>query len=110
MKPIRLTTSDASGGVKTAQAIISYHGLSTIGLQVVVTGSVAYTIQQTLDNINDPTITPTWFDHPDTNLVAATASKQGNYAYPPAAIRISQASGAGSCVFTIIQAGITTGG
>lgn len=105
MKPIRLTTSDASGAQKTAQARIDYFGLSTIGLQVVVTGTVSWTVQQTLDDVNDPSVTPTWFDHPDTNMVSQTVSRQGNYAFPPQSVRIVQASGSGSCVFKIIQAG-----
>jgi hypothetical protein len=98
---------DASGGAKTSNALpFDIFNRPECSLQVVVTGTANYTVQQTLDDIFDPAITPTWFDHPDTNLVAATASKQGNYAYIPAAVRITLNSGNGSVVLTAIQAGI----
>jgi len=98
---------DASGGAKSSNALpFDIFNRPECSLQVVVTGTANYTVQQTLDDIFDPAITPTWFDHPDTNLVAATASKQGNYAYIPAAVRITLNSGSGSVTLTAIQAGI----
>lgn len=107
MRPISVTISDASGGAKNSNPIImDYHGRPEISLQTVVTGTVNYTIQQTLDNPNDSSVTATWFDHPDTNLVAATANKQGNYGYVPVAVRIRLNSGSGSVVFTVVQAGL----
>lgn len=62
-------------------------------------------MQQTLDDPFDSTITPVWIDHPDVNLVAATADKQGNYAFIPRAIRLRQTAGNGSARLTIVQAG-----
>lgn len=98
---------DASGGAKTSAALpFDIYNRPECSLQVVVTGTANYTVQQTLDDIFDPTVTPTWFDHPDTNLVAATANKQGNYAYIPAATRLVLNSGSGSARLTVIQAGI----
>ena len=98
---------DASGGAKTSAALpFDIYNRPECSLQVVVTGTVSYTVQQTLDDIFDSTVTATWFDHPDTNLVAATADKQGNYAYIPAAVRIKLNSGSGSVTLTAIQAGI----
>lgn len=106
MRNIVLTTSDASGGTKTSgTAIVDRHGRPEISLQAVVTGSATYTVQQTLDNVWDAAVTPTWFDHPDTNLVGATANKQGNYGYVPFAIRLRQTAGSGSVRLTILQAG-----
>lgn len=107
MRPIVTTLSDASGGAKNSAAIpLDYFGRPEFSLQVSVTGTVSYTVQQTLD---DPQTVASgsivWVNHPDTNLVAATATKQGNYAYIPAAVRIVLNSGAGSVVFTVIQAG-----
>jgi hypothetical protein len=99
--------SDASGGAKTSNSLpFDIYNRPECSLQVVVTGTANYTVQQTLDDIFDSTVTPTWFDHPDATLVAATASKQGNYAYIPAAVRIVLNSGSGSIVLTAIQAGI----
>lgn len=108
MRPIVLTTSDASGGTQTsATAVVDIHGRPAISLQLDITGTATCTVQQTLDDIYDSTITPTWIDHSDSNLVAATADAQGNYAFVPRAIRMQQTAGAGSAKLTIIQAGIT---
>ncbi|MEN6304093.1 MAG: hypothetical protein ABFD96_15285 [Armatimonadia bacterium] len=107
MKPISVTTTDASGGTVNSNPIImDYHGRPEVSLQVVVSGTATYTVQQTLDNPNADGVTPTWFSHPDTNLVAHTASRQGNYAYIPVAIRLSQTSGSGSVTLTVVQAGL----
>jgi len=107
MKPISVTVADASAGAKTSNPIImDYHGRPEVSLQVAVTGTVNWTVQQTLDNPNDPDATVTWFDHPDTNMVAQTVSRQGNYAYIPTAVRIALSSGSGSVRLTVVQAGL----
>lgn len=107
MRPIVLTTTDASGGTTTSSTgVLDIHGRPQISLQLDVTGTATCTVQQTLDNVFDSTITPTWFDHPDTNLVGATADKQGNYAFVPFAVRLRQTAGNGSARLTIIQSGI----
>lgn len=107
MRPISVTVSDASAGAKNSGPIIlDYFGDPTISLQVAVTGTVNWTVQQTLDN-PQTIASPTWFDHPDTNMVAQTVNRQGNYAYVPASSRIVLNSGAGSVVYTIIQSGIS---
>ncbi len=78
-----------------------------IALQADVTGTVNYTVQQTLDNPwNVAPQNVTWINHPDSNLVAASADAQGNYAYPPFQTRITVNSGTGSVKFTVIQPGI----
>lgn len=105
MRPIVVSLSDASGGAKTSAALpMDIHGRPQVSIQADVTGTANYTVQQTLDDVFDATITATWFDHPDTNLVAATADKQGNYAYIPRAVRIVLNSGSGSVKLTLIQA------
>lgn len=101
MRPISVTQSGAGS---TSPIVLDMHGRPEISLQVVVTGTVNYTVEQTLD---DPGVSPTWFGHPDANLVAATASMQGNYGYIPRAVRLTVNSGAGSAVLTVIQSGIT---
>ena len=95
-----------TGAGSSQPLIMNTNGLPMVSLQVVVTGTVNYTVQQTLDNLFDTSITPTWFDHPDTNLVAATASKQGNYAYVPFGVRVTVNSGSGTARLTTIPAGI----
>lgn len=93
-----------TGAGSSAPAPLDIHGRPEVSLQVVVSGSVNYTVQQTLD---DPGSSPTWFNHPDTNLVAASANQQGNYAYIPRAVKLLVNSGAGTATLKIIQAGIT---
>lgn len=106
MRPIILTTSDASGATQTSSTgVVDIHGRPEISLQLDITGTATCTVQQTLDNVFDSTITPTWFDHPDANLVGATGDKQGNYAFVPFAVRLRQTAGNGSAKLTIIQSG-----
>lgn len=107
MRPSVLTTSDASGGTKNSNAaVLDYYGRPEVSLQVVVTGTATWSVQQTLDNVLDTSITPTWFDHPDTNMAAQTVNRQGNYAYIPTAVRLQQTAGSGSVRLTIVQAGL----
>jgi hypothetical protein len=80
---------------------------SPVALQVVVTGTVNATVQQSLDDPN--TITGgypavTWVNSPDGALVGLTGTVQGNYAYLPRMVRILLNSGSGSVVLTAIQA------
>jgi hypothetical protein len=84
--------------------VFDYYGWPDISLQVVPAGGATFTVEQTLDNVLDPTVTPTWFPHPDTNLVGQTVIRQGNYAYLPAAMRVTQ-TGGGSVRLTALQAG-----
>jgi hypothetical protein len=108
MRPISVSTSDASAGTKNSTPVImDYFGNPAVSLQVVVTGSATWTVQQTLDNPNADGVTPTWFNHPDTtNMVTQTVNRQGNYAYIPVAVRLQQTAGSGSAVLTVVQAGI----
>jgi hypothetical protein len=85
---------------------MDYFGNPNVSLQVVVTGTVNWTVQQTLDNPNAEGVTPTWFNHPDANMVAQTVGRQGNYAYIPVAVRLQQTSGSGSAALTVVQAGL----
>jgi len=93
----------AASGV-TAPLVLDIHGRPDVSLQVVVSGTVTWTIQQTLDSVWDIAL-PTWFSHPDVNMVAQTVNRQGNYAYVPAAVRLQVTSGTGSATITIIQSG-----
>lgn len=107
MRPISITLSDASlGALQSNPIIMDYHGRPEVSLQVTVSGTVNYTVQQTLDNPNAADVTPTWFDHPDANLVAQTVNRQGNYAYIPVAVRLVLNSGSGSATITVVQAGL----
>ena len=108
MKPSSVTVTDASGGAKNSNAIIlEVYAQAPTALQVTVTGTATYSVQATLDNVFDPSITPAWVDHPDATLVGATTTKQGNYAFLPVAIRVRQTAGNGSVRLTVLQAGNT---
>jgi hypothetical protein len=66
---------------------------SNISIQANVTGSVTYSIQSTLDSPNDPQnpVLPTavnWISSSDSNVVAATASKQSNFLFAPKFARV----------------------
>lgn len=105
MRQIVVTLSDASGGAKNSDPIpLDIHGRPDVSLQVAVTGTANWTVQQTLDN-PFTIASPVWFNHPDTNMVAQTVNRQGNYAYIPAAVRLQLTSGSGSARLTIIQSG-----
>jgi type 1 fimbria pilin len=107
MRPTILSTSNASGGTKNSGvAVLDYYGRPEVSLQVVVTGSATWTVQQSLDNPLTDGVTPTWFSHPDPNMVAQTINRQGNYAYIPVAVRLQQTAGTGSAILTIVQAGL----
>jgi len=93
-----------TGAGSSSTIVLDRNGRPEISLQVVVNGTVNYTVQQTLDNPFS-SVSPTWFDHPDSNLVAATANKQGNYAYVPSAVKVVVNSGSGTATLTVIQAG-----
>lgn len=106
MRPIYVTTSDASGGAKVSAPIpldimqVPF----AIGIGCVVTGTVNYTVEHTYDNINDPAFNPataTWFAN--SGISAKTANADGNYAFPVRAMRLNQASGTGSVTMCVLQ-------
>jgi len=100
MRPIRITQT---GTGDTVPVPLDYRNIPDVSLQVQVVGTATWTVQQTLDDVFDTAITPVWFDHPDTNMVAQTVNRQGNFDKPVRATRLSQTAGAGSCIFTVIQ-------
>lgn len=107
MRPSTVSVSDASGGAKNSNPIVlDYYGQYGVSLQVVVTGTATWTVQQTLDNPLTAGATVTYFDHPDPNMVAQTVNRQGNYAYNPVALRIRQTAGNGSVRLTAVQVGL----
>ena len=84
--------------------------LPAVAVQINVSGTVNYTLQQSLDDPNDPTnpttaASMTWIDSADTEVVAATTAQQTNYAFTPRYVRVLLNSGAGSTTATIIQSG-----
>lgn len=77
-----------------------------IALNVLVTGTVTYTVQYTFDDVFAAGYLPAsgnWTAHP--NLTAQTATKDSNIAYPVTGVRLNVTAGTGNAVLTIIQAG-----
>jgi hypothetical protein len=79
-----------------------------VGVQATVSGTVNYTLQQTMQDPNSPTnpVSPslvTWVNTSDTNGVTATASVQSFYAYAPTFTKVTLNSGTGSVTVTYNQ-------
>ncbi len=102
MRPI--VVSKTGAGSSAAIPLDHYQTPFNVGIGVVVNGSVNYTIQHTIDNVQDATVTPTWFSHP--SLAGLAANADGNYAFPVTAVKILVNSGAGTATATIVQAGM----
>lgn len=100
MRPTRVTQSGAGN---SSPVVVDTYGRAQIGIQVVVTGTFNYTVQQTFDNLFDSSITPTWSDFPDPNIVGATTSQTSMCNTPPMALRLVGNSGAGSAVMTVLS-------
>jgi hypothetical protein len=116
-------TSVTINGAATAAVTVGTNGVAStpwihldewaypqVFLQCDVTGTVNYTIQQTMDSANSNTnpVSPsaiTWFNTTDTNGVNATASIQSSYAIAPLWTRVLLNSGTGSVVFKVSQLG-----
>lgn len=93
-----------------------YAATAQVSIQCSVSGTANYTVQQTMEDPNqitrqNPTPTyrwarsaVTWVDCPDTALVAATTTKQGNYGSAPVFARVLLNSGTGTVTGTFRQA------
>jgi hypothetical protein len=81
-----------------------YQSPFNVGIGVVVSGTVNYTIQHTFDDVLDAAVTPTWFNHP--TLASLATSSDGNYAFPVRAVKVLVNSGTGTATATVIQAGM----
>lgn len=77
-----------------------------VGLNVVVTGTITYTVQYTFDDVFAPgfsAASANWTNHP--SLTTQSATKDSNIAYPVRGIRLTTSAGTGTATLTIIQAG-----
>lgn len=108
MRPVTLTTSDASGGtVNSSIAVMDFRPVPfNVGFGLNITGTATCTVQHTFDDpyaVGFDAATAKWYDHPD--VTGDTADVDGNYAFPVRAIRLQQTAGAGSAALTLVQAG-----
>ena len=105
MKPITVSQTGA-GSTGTIPLNVNVNPFN-IGIAVVVSGTVNYTVQYTFDNVWSATYnsaTATWFDH--ASLATETTSQTGNFAFPVAGMRLTVNSGSGTATMTVIQAGL----
>jgi len=76
---------------------------SSITLAVAITdGTAEYSVEITLDDINDPAVTPFWFPH-SAFPAGTTVSKYGELTSPWAWARLNIASITGSMSFYVSQ-------
>jgi len=69
---------------------------------ILVSGTATFTVEHTFDDVFDSTVTPVAFSN--SGITAATASKDGNYAFPVRAIRLNVTAGVSPVVsMTILQ-------
>lgn len=109
MIPVSKTLSNVAAGTASEPIVLDIFGRPEVSLQVVVTGTTNWTVQQTVDRVENVINAPsscTWFSHPDPNMVAQAVNRQGNYAYLPTAVRLVMNSGNGAAVLTAMQAGL----
>lgn len=103
MRPIILSvTGVGNSGVYPVDLYISP---SNMGLAVVVSGTITYTVQYTFDDVFAKGYNPSsgnWFNHP---TLTGSASLNSNIAYPVTGIRLNTSAGTGTATLTIIQAG-----
>lgn len=107
MNPIRVTYAASATGVQTALSIDFRDAPAGCSFEVQfdagASGSV--TVETTLDNINDPAITPDWF----TSSPAITADARGVIGYPVQFIRLNISSLAGGTLTFKVLAGAPMG-
>lgn len=104
MKPISFNYSSGNTG---AIIPLNYDNTSVgIGFGCTVTGTVNYTVNHSYSNVLDPNITPKWWPHGVSNMVAATTSQESNFVIPVTAMQIVINSGTGSVLLELTQQGI----
>lgn len=106
MRPITLAKT-GTGATSPAPMDTNVSPFS-VGMGIVVSGTVTYSVQHTFDNVQSSTYSAAsgnWYNHPTLNSL--TANADGNYAFPVTAIRLNVTSGSGTATLTIVQSGIT---
>jgi hypothetical protein len=116
----RIATSAATAGAVTVGTngvadsrpiSLDPWGFAPCALQVVVSGTVNYTVQQSMDNPNRPlgngTVVGlsgmTWSNSADTGVVGVATTAMSGFAYAPLFVKLVLNSGTGSAILTIVQ-------
>lgn len=100
MRPTRITQT---GPGTSSAVVLDIYDRSQVSVAVAVSGTVDYTIQQTMDNVFDTSITPVWTDVPDPNLVGSTTTQTSGLPYTPFALRVVVNSGSGSATMSVLS-------
>lgn len=76
-----------------------------VSVGVVADGTIDYTVRHTFDDVlgQSASTQHNYFDHDSTDLVNATASQDGNYAFPVTGISVRINSGTGTLKIRIYQ-------
>lgn len=105
-------TVGTNGTAGSAWFMCDAYASPNISLQVTVSGTLNYTVQQTLDDPNSPSnpVTPylmAWKNSTDVNVVSATATMQSNYLFPPRYVRVflNSQTNPGFATGTFVQTG-----
>ena len=110
-RSVQMTIGPNAAGSSTSNIVrMDDWNRSPVGIQCVVTGTVNYTVQGSMDDPNDPSnpvplALMTWTSSPDSLAVGATASIMTSWLFVPKFLRILLTSGSGSVVATALQPG-----
>lgn len=109
MRPVRISTSDASGGAVASSPVPLdlYLTPFNVSLEALVTGTANYDVQFTEDDVFAAGYVPAsghWTSL--AGITGATTSQQTTLVSPVTAVRILQNSGNGSVALRILQAGV----
>lgn len=77
-----------------------------VAMECIVTGTINYKVQHTLENVfgtTNPSTALNWLDH--STITAKTASTDGNYAFPVRAVRfvVNTVTNGATVTFTIVE-------
>jgi hypothetical protein len=105
MRPASVTTP---GGTAASSWLPLDHLTSGYGdgLYCKVTGTATYSVEVTPDNIFDSAVTPQAYPCDIVALTAATTTQSGSLLKAARAVRVNQASGAGTVTLTAVVRGL----
>lgn len=102
---MRPQQTSQTGAGSSPWLVFDYQSSGMVALQVDVSGTVNWTLEQTLANplITNPIPAGSILPSYDTNMVSQTVARQANYIAAPRAARVTVNSGAGSATLIAIQ-------
>ena len=109
MRPITVSVSNATGGTQYSPLVrLDEYAPGQVGVQLTASGTVNYTLQQSMDDPNSatnpvPQANMTWVNCADVAAVGATGTVQTNYQFTPLFCRVVLNSGSGTVTATFVQ-------